>query len=68
MKYNPPDGIIMIAMFNGKAAGCVALRKIWNKNRVTEKKLRPNDSISRLINRVRKADNVQSIIPAITEG
>lgn len=27
-KYGPPDGILILALVNAKAAGCVALRKI----------------------------------------
>ena len=27
-KYQPPDGALILALVNGKAAGCVALRKI----------------------------------------
>lgn len=27
-KYAPPDGVLIVALVNGKVAGCVALRKI----------------------------------------
>jgi len=27
-KYSPPDGILILALANGKAAGCVALRRL----------------------------------------
>jgi ribosomal protein S18 acetylase RimI-like enzyme len=27
-KYGPPDGVLILALINGKAAGCTALRKI----------------------------------------
>lgn len=27
-KYAPPDGILILALFNGQGAGCIALRKI----------------------------------------
>lgn len=29
-KYSPPDGFILLAEYNGKIAGCIALRKLKN--------------------------------------
>lgn len=28
-KYGPPDGVLILALFDGKAVGCAALRKIY---------------------------------------
>lgn len=30
-KYGPPDGVLMLALVDGKAAGCIALRKIYEQ-------------------------------------